>query len=136
MHYIETDSKTSKLIGLSEVERRHQHVKKLTECLGDLHLQVRQCLDNEQMKCPQIVTVAEKMRSMKEAEILTYTNVILSNHQRVSPDVSFPVNVKELNYSNDYILTVNPKWNISQVKEAISARHHKQLAGVFWHVAE
>lgn len=57
--------------------------------------------------------------------------MILSNHQRVSPDVLFPVNVKELNYRNDYILTVNPKWNIAQVKEAISARHHKQLSLVF-----
>ena len=55
LHYIETDSKTGKLIGLSEVEQQHQQMKKLTECLGDLHLLVRRCLDNEQMKCPQIV---------------------------------------------------------------------------------
>lgn len=42
LHYIETDSKTDKLIGLSEIERRHQHIKKLAERLVDLHLLVKQ----------------------------------------------------------------------------------------------
>lgn len=75
------------------------------------------------------------MRSMKEAENLRppLNKVILSNGQRipVSPAVSFPVNIKELNHSNDYMLTVNSKWNISQVKEAISVWHHKQISLVF-----
>jgi len=36
LHYVMTDPKTGKLVGLSEVQRRHQHIEKLTTTLADL----------------------------------------------------------------------------------------------------
>lgn len=125
LHYVETDPKTGRLIGLSEVERRQHHLKKLAETSTDLQLLVKQCLDNQPTKRPEIASVVEKIKAADDmgsphinVNIRTTTN-------------SFPVNIKELNYKDDFVLYVDPKWNISQVKDAMYSWHSKQTKFVF-----
>ena len=130
LHYIETDFKTGRLLGLSEVERRQQHIKKLAET--DLQLFVKQCLDNQPTKRPLIADVAEKIKNMKETEDTKspLVNMNPSTWQKTALS-SFTINVKELNYKSDYVISADPKWSVSQVKEAMSAWHCKQTMIVF-----
>ena len=68
LHYVRTDTKTGKMIPLSEVERRQQHVEKMTGTPADLRPLVKQCLDNQPSTRPPISDVSERMKRMKEAE--------------------------------------------------------------------
>ena len=68
LHYVMTDPKTGKIIALSEVERRQQHMEKITGTPADLRPLVEQCLDNQPSRRPPISDVSERMKRMKEAE--------------------------------------------------------------------
>ena len=68
LHYVMTDPKTGKIIGLSEVERRQQHMEKMTGTPADLRPLVKRCLDNQSSRRPPISDVSERMKRMKEAE--------------------------------------------------------------------
>ena len=68
LHYVVTDPKTRKLVALSEVERRHEHVEKMRGAPVDLIHLVEQCLDSDPSRRPPIPDVSERMRKMKEAE--------------------------------------------------------------------
>ena len=68
LHYVMTDPKTGRIIGLSEVERRQQHMEKMTGTPADLRPLVEQCLDNQPSRRPPISDVSERMKRMKEAE--------------------------------------------------------------------
>ena len=46
LHYVMTDPKTGKILGLSEVERRQQHMEKMRRTPAELRPLVEQCLDN------------------------------------------------------------------------------------------
>ena len=65
LHYVMTDPKTGKILGLSEVERRQQHMEKMTETPADLRPLVEQCLDNQPSRRPPISDVSERMKRMK-----------------------------------------------------------------------
>ena len=60
LHYVMTDPKTGKIIGLSEVERRQQHMEKITRIQPDLRPLVEQCLDNQSSRRPLISDVSER----------------------------------------------------------------------------
>ena len=47
LHYVMTDPKTKKLVALSEVERRQEHIDKMSGVPADLQSLVKQCLDND-----------------------------------------------------------------------------------------
>ena len=68
LHYVMTDPKTGKVLGLTEVERRQQHVEKITETPADLQSLVVQCLDNQPSRRPPISNVSERMKQMKQVE--------------------------------------------------------------------
>ena len=68
LHYVMTDPKTGKILGLSEVERRQQHIKKMTGTSADLQTLVQQCLDSQPSRRPPISDVSERMKRMKEVE--------------------------------------------------------------------
>ena len=68
LHYVITDPKTRKMVALSEVERRQQHMEKITGTQPDLKPLVEQCLDNQLSRRPPISDVSERMKRMKEAE--------------------------------------------------------------------
>ena len=72
LHYVMTDPKTGKILGLSEVERRQQHVKKMTGTPADLRPLVERCLDNQPSRRPPISDVSERM---KEIESVRYPYV-------------------------------------------------------------
>jgi len=63
-----TDPKTRKLVALSEVERRQEHVEKMRGAPVDLRHLVEQCLDNDPSRRPSISDLSERMRRVKEAE--------------------------------------------------------------------
>ena len=68
LHYVMTDPKTGKIIGLSEIERHQQHMEKMTGTPADLRPLVKRCLDNQSSRRPPISDVSERMKRMKEAE--------------------------------------------------------------------
>ena len=68
LHYVMTDPKTGKVLGLTEVERRQQHLEKMPGTPADLRPLVEQCLDNQPSKRPPISDLSERMKRMKEAE--------------------------------------------------------------------
>ena len=68
LHFVKTDPKTGKMIALSEIERRQQHMKKMGGNLTDLRTLVEQCLDNQPSKRPPISDVSEKIKRMKVEE--------------------------------------------------------------------
>lgn len=69
MHYVIIDCNTGKMIALSEVERRQQHLE-MKEIPTDLQLLVKQCLDNQPSKRPLIWDVSRRINRMKESESL------------------------------------------------------------------
>ena len=69
LHYVMPDPKTGKVIGLTEVERRQQHMKKMTGTpAADLRALVQRCLDNQPSRRPPISDVSGRMKRMKEIE--------------------------------------------------------------------
>ena len=68
LHYVMTDPKTGKMQGLSEVERRQQHMEKMRGTPAELRPLVEQCLDNQPSRRPPISDVSERMKRMKEVE--------------------------------------------------------------------
>ena len=78
LHYVVTDLKTRKLVALSEVEQRQEHVEKMRGASVDLRHLVEQCLDNDPSRRPPISDVSERMRRMKEAENVRYPYVTMN----------------------------------------------------------
>ena len=78
LHYVMTDPKTWKMVALSEVERRQQHMEKMTGTPADLRPLVDQCLDNQPSRRPPISEVSERIKTMKEAESVKYPHVNMS----------------------------------------------------------
>ena len=78
LHYVVTDPKTKKLVALSEVERRQEHVEKTRGAPVDLRNLVEQCLENDPSRHPPISDVSERMRRMKEAENVRCPNVTMN----------------------------------------------------------
>ena len=68
LHYVMIDPKTGKMIALSEVERRQQHMEKMTGTPADLRALVQQCLNNQPSRRPPISDVSERMKRIKELE--------------------------------------------------------------------
>ena len=79
IHYVMTDPKTGKMTALSEVERRQQHMKKMTGTPADLRTLVEQCLDNQPSRRPPISDVSERMKRIKEVESVRCPHVNM-NH--------------------------------------------------------
>ena len=70
-----TDPKTGKILGLSEAERRQQYLQKMIETPVDLQPLVVQCLDNQPSRRPPISDVSERIKRMKEVEIVRCPHV-------------------------------------------------------------
>ena len=68
LHYVMTDPKTRKLVALSEVQRRQEHIDKMSGAPTDLHSLVKQCLDNDSVLRPPISDVSERMKTINEVE--------------------------------------------------------------------
>ncbi|XP_065885765.1 cyclin-dependent kinase-like 2 isoform X2 [Dysidea avara] len=78
LHYVVTDPKTRKLVALSEVERRQEHVEKLRGSPVDLRHLVEQCLDGDPSRRPPIAELSERMRRMKEAKNVRCPDVTMN----------------------------------------------------------
>jgi len=68
LHFVMVDPNTKMPIALTEVQRRQDHIKKVTGTPVDLQHLVEECLDNDPNKRPLISKVSERMKRMKEAE--------------------------------------------------------------------
>ena len=75
LHYVMTDPKTGRMIALSEVQRRQEHVDKIAGTLTHLRALVEQCLDNLASRRPLISDVSERMKKMKEVESIRCPHV-------------------------------------------------------------
>ena len=71
LHYVMPDPKTGKVIGLTEVERRQQHMKKMTGTPADLRALVQRCLDNQPSRRPPISDVSREDERNRECEVST-----------------------------------------------------------------
>ena len=68
LHYVMTNPKSGKMIALSEVERRQEHMEKMAETPEELRALVKQCLDNQPSSRPSISDVSERVKRMREVE--------------------------------------------------------------------
>ena len=75
LYYVMTDPKTRKRVALSEVQRRQQHIDKMSGAPTDLQSLVKQCLDDDSVVRPSISDVSERMKMMKEVESMRYPHV-------------------------------------------------------------
>ena len=75
LHYVMTDPKTKKQVALSEVQRRQEHINKMSGAPAGVQSLVEQCLDDDSVVRPPISDVSEKMKRMKEAESMRCPHV-------------------------------------------------------------
>ena len=75
LHFVTVDPKTKMPIGLTEVERRQEHIRKMTDRPVDLQRLVEECLDNDPNKRPPIPDVSERVKRMKELESVNCPDV-------------------------------------------------------------
>jgi len=78
LHYVVTDPKTRKLVALSEVQRRQEHIEKMKGTPANLNRLVEQCLNDDPSKRPLISDVSERMKRMKEAESMRCPDVTMN----------------------------------------------------------
>ena len=78
LHYVVTDPKTGKRVALSEVQRRQEHIQKLSitsTIPEDLQSLVEQCLDDNSSRRPPISDVSERLTKMKELENVKHPHI-------------------------------------------------------------
>ena len=68
LHYVMIDPTTGKRTALSEVERRQEHIEKMSGIPADLLPIVNECLEDLPDRRPPISRVSESMKRMKETE--------------------------------------------------------------------
>ena len=68
LHYVMTDPKTKKPVALAEIQRRQEHLDKISGAFTDLLSLVEQYLADDSALCPLVSDVSERMKGMKEAE--------------------------------------------------------------------
>ena len=62
------DPMTRRRVALSEVQRRQEHIDKMSWAPVDLQSLVKQCLDDDSAVRPPISDVSERIKKMKEVE--------------------------------------------------------------------
>ena len=78
LHYVMTDPKTKKRVALSEVQRRQEHIDKMSGTSAGLQSLVKQCLDDDSAIRPPISDVSERMKRMKEVECVRCPHVSMN----------------------------------------------------------
>jgi len=78
LHYVVTDPNDRKLVALSEVERRQEHVEKMRGVHVDLRNLVVQCLENYPSRRPPISDASVRMRRIKEVENVKCQDVTMN----------------------------------------------------------
>ena len=78
IHYVMTDPKTRKRVALSEVQRRQEHINKMSGAPVDLQSLVKQCLDDDSAVRPSISDVSERMKRIKEVESVRCPHVSMN----------------------------------------------------------
>ena len=79
LHYVMTDPKTKKRVALSEVQRRQEHVDKMSGAPAGVQSLVKQCLDDDSALRPPISDVSERMKRMKEVESVRCPHVNMNS---------------------------------------------------------
>lgn len=59
------DQDTQSVVGFTEIQRRQEYLNKLDGKLHELRLLVESCLDNDPNRRPDMITLSEKMESLK-----------------------------------------------------------------------
>ena len=72
LHYVMTDPKTRKKVALSEVQRRQEHIDKMSGAPADLQSLVTQCLYDDPVVRPPISDVSERVKRMQEVESVRF----------------------------------------------------------------
>ena len=95
---VEFDSKTRKVVALSEVDRRQQYLDKLRGEAEVLKPLVEECLDNDPVVRPTITTVCERIQVSKDVYIKeSPQNVITLHKQLEQKDKIIDENNREIN---------------------------------------
>ena len=76
-HYVITDPETGKRRALSEIERRQEHIEKMSGIPADLLPLVNECLDDLPSSRPPISDVSERIKGMKETQGRTFELITL-----------------------------------------------------------
>ena len=108
LHYVVTDPKTKKLLALSEIERRQDHIDKLEETSEDLVNLVKQCLNNDPHDRPIISDVSESIKRIMKEVASAKDHSIKASHVIVSWLIEQPTNVLK-----SATVTVSPSDSVS-----------------------
>jgi len=73
--YVSFDPKTRNPIGLTELQRRQEHIRKMTNLPVDMQQLVEECLDNDPNGRPLVSSVSKRIGKMKEAESMRWSEV-------------------------------------------------------------
>ena len=91
-HFVIIASETGKQIALSEVERRQEHIGKMSSIPADLRSLVYECLKDHPGSRPPISTVSERIKKMKETQCVGYPYITEDpNTWEGTPTIGMPV---------------------------------------------
>ena len=78
LHYVMMDPKTGKQVALSEVERRREHVEKMSGIPASLRPLVNECLEDCPGNRPLISDISERIKKMKETQYESSPHITLN----------------------------------------------------------
>ena len=108
------DSKTTKVLMLSEVERRQHWLDKMAEEVkGDLTLLVEECLNNEPAMRPNIANVCKRIQASKDAYQKEYPNVITLYQQ----NMQLKGENSQQRFENELLRNENGRMNATMEKQ-------------------
>ena len=92
LHFVIIDPETGKQIALSELERRQEHIERMSGIPADLRLLVNECLEDHPGSRPLISTVSQRIKEMKESQFVGYPHITLDpNTWEGTPSTGMPM---------------------------------------------
>lgn len=110
------DSKTKKILTLSEVERRQHWLDKMTDSkgvIGSLILLVEECLNYEPAMRPNIANVCKRIQASKDAYKKEYPNVITLFQQNIQLKDDY----SQQRFENELLRNENDRMNAAVEKQ-------------------
>lgn len=88
LHFVKIDPETGKRVALSEVERRQEHIDKMSGMPADLRPLVIECFDDSPTNRPPISDVSERIKGMKGLQNGRLPHIGLNPNRWQEDDIS------------------------------------------------
>ena len=127
---VQFDSKTRKMMALSEIKRRQQYLDKMTEEAGVLRPLVEECLDDDPAMRPTIKTVCEQIQVIKHVNVKFPQESIALYHE----NQQLKSKNQYLNIENQRLSTENQQLNsdiMQQSREKDQLRKENEQRNIY-----